>query len=308
MKNKFIIAIDLGGTNLKVGLTDLNYKILRKKIIGTHTFKKKEALIEGISSAAVSVAREYGLSKSEILGVGVGLPGPVDKRKGIVHFLPNIPGWKDIALKRILESKLSLAVAIDNDAKLMCLAEHRLGAAKGKANVVCITLGTGVGGGFIIGGELYRGANNASAEIGHFPLNEDGPLCGCGSRGCLEAYIGSRRIMQQARQFFKHLRSLEELSSFAAHGNKQALRIWKSLGEHLGNALAGVVNLLNPDCIVVGGGIAAAGRIFFPVIKKTITKKAMPVQAGHVKILKAKLGSDAGLIGAAILVKEGFLK
>jgi glucokinase len=304
MDGKFIIAVDLGGTNLKIALLNLRYRILYRKILMTKRFVSKESLIDAIVIAIKNVIQEKKLNKTNTLGIGLGLPGPIDVQEGRVHFFPNIPGWKDVGLKDILAKKLKLPVYLDNDANLMSLAEHRMGAARGAKNAICITLGTGVGGGIILGGKLYRGESYAAGEIGHIPINEYGPKCNCGGSACLEAYIGNKIIMRQARSVFKKKISLEELSRLANCGHKEAKAIWLNAARRLGLALVGVINLLNPDCVVIGGGIANAGRVLFDKIKKTVYKQAMPVQAKRVKIFKAKLGNDAGLIGAGILVKE----
>jgi len=200
---------------------------------------------------------------------------------------------------------LGLKVSLDNDAKLMTLAEYKLGAAKGYSNVLCMTLGTGIGGGLIINGKLYRGVNNAAGEIGHLPINEKGLSCNCGSSGCLEAYVGNQRILSEAKKAFRCDIALEELSELAAKNNKIAKEVWRKTGVHLGFALAGVVNLLNLDAIVIGGGVAKAGKVLFDNITKALRDQAMSVQGKHVRIFHAKLGNDAGLIGAAIMVKEG---
>lgn len=305
MAKKFIVAIDLGGTNLKIALLDLNYRIIYKEFLDTQKFVGKESLISAIVLSTRNIIKNANLTLESILGVGLGLPGPIDARKGLVHFLPNIRGWNNVPLKRILEKRLRIPVSVDNDVKLMTLAEHRLGAAKGFNYAVCLTLGTGVGGGIISEGRLYRGANNATAELGHVPINENGPRCNCGGEACLEAYIGNKRILNDIKKLFKRDISLEELSALAKKKNKMALKIWSQVGGRLGIALTGVINMLNPDCIIIGGGVANAGKILFDNVKKTISKRAMRVQSKHVKIFKAKLGSDAGLIGAAILTKEG---
>jgi glucokinase len=305
MRRRFIIGIDLGGTNLKIALLDLKYRIQDKKVLSTQEFIKKESLILAIIDSINKIIEYNKLKKTNILGIGLGLPGPIDTWRGIVHFFPNIPGWKEVNLKSILEKRLRLPVFVDNDAKLMCLAEYKLGAAKDSNNAVCLTLGTGVGGGIIINGELYRGSSNASGEIGHVPLNEKGPRCNCGGYGCLEAYIGNNRILAKGKRLFKRDISLEELSSLAKKQNRKAKALWKTFAQRLGITLVGMVNLLNPDCIVIGGGVAEAGRVLFDNVRKVILKRAMNVQARQVKIFKAKLGNNAGLIGAAILVKEG---
>ncbi|MHB8155600.1 MAG: ROK family protein [Candidatus Omnitrophota bacterium] len=304
MAKKFIMAIDLGGTNLRCALLDNDLKIKAKSSFSTKSFDNKYKLIQGIIDLLDSLILNQRLKRSAILGVGIGVPGPVDTLKGIVHFLPNIPGWKEVGLKKILERKTKLPVFIDNDAKLMTLAEHGLGAAKHYKNVLCLTLGTGVGGGLIINDSLYRGSDNAAGEAGHFPLNEDGPLCGCGAHGCLETYVGNRKIIKAARKLFGPKITLERVSALAKENNPKAIDFWSQVGGKLGLALSGIVNLLNLDLIVIGGGVSYAGGVLFESIRRTIILRAMRLQAKRVKVVKAKLGMDAGIIGAGYLVRE----
>ncbi|MCM8797636.1 MAG: ROK family protein [Candidatus Omnitrophica bacterium] len=304
MIKKYIIAIDLGGTNLKIAVLNLNLNILRKEIIATRTFRTKVSLIESIVDSVNAIIARYHLKKRDVLGIGLGVPGPVDHKSGVVHFFPNIPGWKEVKLRDILQRKVGLPVTLDNDAKAMALAEYTLGRAKNASNALCITLGTGVGGGIIIGKKIYRGKNNAAGEIGHLPINENGPRCNCGGLACLEAYIGNKRILKQARKIFQRKISLEELSLLAKQKHRKAVRIWKEIGRHLGVALSAVINLMNPDVIVIGGGVANSGKVLFSAVRETIKERAMSLQARQVKVLKAKLGSDAGLFGAAIMLKQ----
>ncbi len=304
MNKKFIIGIDLGGTNLKVALLDLNFKIKDKEVLSTRSFMEKDQLILGILHSINRFIKYNHLSKAEILGVGLGLPGPIDAKNGIVHFFPNIPGWKEVRLRDILRKSLGLPVFLDNDAKLMTLAEYKLGAAKGFQNVLCMTLGTGIGGGLIINGRIYRGFNNAAGEVGHLGINENGLDCNCGASGCLEAYVGNQRIMAESKKVFRRSITPEELSLLALKHNRMAIDIWRRTGAHLGFALAGVVNLLNLDAIVIGGGMAKAGKVLFDNINSALKGQAMSVQAKRVRVLKARLANDAGLIGAAIMVKE----
>jgi glucokinase len=301
---KYIIGIDLGGTNLKLGLFDQKLKIKDRKVLSTRVFKAKDSLIKAIVGSVEDVLCRNNLKKKDILGIGLGLPGPIDFPRGVVHFFPNIPGWKNIPLKKILKARLAMEIFMDNDANLMSLAEQRLGAARNFRNVFCVTLGTGIGGGIILEGRLYRGSGFASGEIGHIPINESGPRCNCGGIACIESYIGNRRIMSAAAKIFGKKITLEQLSQLAKKKNRPACAIWSGAGKKLGIALTGVVNLLNPDCVVIGGGVANAGKALFESIKNTVKIRAMPVQAAQVKILKAKLGDDAGMIGAALLVKE----
>lgn len=307
MAKEFIAGIDLGGTNLKIALLDSKYRIKHKEVLNTQRFTRKEELISAIVDSVDKILEDNKLSRTNLLGVGLGLPGPIDYEKGIVHFFPNIPGWKEVKLKTTLERKLRLPVFVDNDAKVMCLAEHKLGAAKGSTNAICITLGTGVGAGLIINKKLYRGLSNAAGEIGHMPINERGHKCNCGGSACIESYIGNNRILEEARKIFGSGITLEELSYLAKKQNRKAKAIWMKAAERLSVTLVGVVNLLNPDRIVIGGGVAGAGKILFDNIKKIIARQAMSVQARHVKISKAKLGNNAGLIGAAIMVRENIM-
>ena len=304
MTKSFIIGIDLGATNLKCALLDGNLKIKARNYFSTKSFVSKLKLIQGIADSINNFISLHGISRNAVLGVGIGLPGPVDTFKGVVHFLPNIPGWREVGLKKILEQKTGLPVFLDNDAKLMALAEYRAGQARKFKNALCLTLGTGVGGGLIINGSLYRGSDNAAGEIGHVPINEKGPHCPSGGKACLEAYIGNAPILKEACKLFGPRITLEKISALAKANNARAIGFWVKVGERLGIALSGVINLLNLDAVVIGGGISDAGKVLFESVRKTISLRAMSVQAGRVKVFKARLGNDAGIIGAGYLVKE----
>jgi len=301
---RHIIGIDLGGTNLRIGLFKENLSLERKEVFSTKNFKNKIELIEGIIESIEKIINYSRIKKQSILGVGLGVPGPVDYKKQLVYFFPNIKGWHNVYLGRILKKRLEMNVYIDNDTNLICLAEAKLGTAKGFKNIVCVSLGTGVGGGLIIENQLYRGTDYVAGEIGHIPISEDGPICGCGKRGCLESYVGNRRIIEKAKKVFKRNISLEELSNLAKLNNKKAIKVWQDVGEKLGMALAGIVNLLNPQAVVIAGGVSKAGKVLFDSIKKNIKKRAMPIQAKKVKVLESYLKDDAGITGAALLVKE----
>ncbi len=304
MVKRFIIAIDLGGTNLKCALLDDRLKIRVKTSFSTRSFDNQHKLIRGFADSIGSFIYNQKLKPAEVLGVGIGLPGPVDTLSGVVHSLTNICGWKEVPLKKLLERKTGLRVFIDNDAKLMALAEHECGAAKNYKHVLCLTLGTGVGGGLILGNLLYRGPDNAAGEAGHIPVSQSGPLCGCGARGCLETYVGNARLLQRAARIFGAGITLEKVSILAKAKNAKAIAFWQEVGKDLGLGLSGIVNLLNLDLIVIGGGVACAGKVLFDSIRSTIRQRAMPVQAGRVRVVKAALGVDAGIIGAGYLVKE----
>lgn len=303
MDKKYIAGIDLGATNIKAGLI-LTDRILAKVSLPTAGSPSRAGLINAICGQIDLLLKQAGISKKNLSGIGIGVPGPVDPIKGIVHYFPNIKGWHNVPLKNILREKTGLPVFIDNDANLMTLAEGRLGAAKGKKNVLGITLGTGVGGGILVNSRLYRGSSLNAGEIGHIPINEEGPPCACGGKACLERYVGNKYILEKARTAFGQDITLEELSSLANKGNIRAIKIWRDIAGHLAVCLAGVVNFFNPDTIVIGGGVAGAGRVLFEAVKQGIKERAMPTQARAVKVVKAKLGNNAGMLGASLLIKE----
>ena len=234
-----------------------------------------------------------------------------------MHYLTNIPDWREVPLGNILKKKLNLPVFVDNDVNVMALGELKFGAGAGARNMLCITLGTGVGGGLILGRKLYRGSSYVAGEFGHVPINIDGPECNCGGRACVEAYVGNSHIVRDTIARIKRGQATlikrivkgdlskitpEVIDEAARAGDKFAKNIWVDVGNKVGIGLAGVVNLLNVEKIVIGGGVAKAGKILFDSIRKTIDERAMKLPAKTVKVVKAKLGYDAGLIGAATLV------
>lgn len=307
MVKDYCIGVDLGATNIKIGLLQ-GQKIISKKVLPTQSFTSQKNLIDGVCRQARQAVSEAGMTMDDFSGIGIGLPGPVDSERGIVHFFPNIKGWHKVRLREIMRRKMRLPVAIDNDANVMTLAEARIGAARGKRNVVGITLGTGVGGGIIADGKLYRGSSLVAGEIGHIPLNERGPRCNCGGQACLERYVGNRYILENARRSFGAGITLEGLSRMASQGNRKAIAVWREMATHLGVVLSGIINFFNPDTVVIGGGVANAGRIILDQVRRVVKERAMPTQAKTVKIVKALLGNDAGMIGAGILLQEELSK
>jgi glucokinase len=307
----------LGGTNTKIGLVDRGGKIITKRVLSTKDYKKKEDLIEAIVNKIKEILTKGEVKKSELSGIGMGLPGLVDSRRGVIHYLPNVPGWENFALKSLMEKRMLIPTFIDNDVNVMTLAELKFGAAKGTKNAICLTLGTGVGGGIILEGRIFRGSSFAAGEVGHIPINVGGIKCPCGGWGCMERYVGNEYIVKRTKKEIRRgrdslinrlthsdLRKItpQIISQAAKLKDKLAREIWQEVGRNLGVALVGVVNFFNPEKIIIGGGVSEAGRILFDEVRKTIKKRAMRVQAKSVKILKSKLGKDAGLIGAAMLV------
>jgi len=239
-----------------MALVDERGRISHRREVDTPFNAKRAEIINAIVDNVRGIVRDSGTRKRDVIGVGIGVPGPADSEKGIVRYFPNIKGWKGVPLRSILRRRLGLRVALDNDVNAMTLGEYRFGAGKGALNLACLTLGTGVGGGVIINGEIYRGGIMCAGEIGHIPINERGPRCNCGGIACLERYIGNRYILNRIRRIFGRTITLEELTRLARKDNKVAKKIWEDVGTKLGTALTGVVNLLNPDIVVVGGGVS----------------------------------------------------
>lgn len=318
---RYVIGVDVGATHTKIAILNLRGGIISKDSFLTKSYRKNN-LIKAIAGSLDRLLADKNIKKRDVLGLGIGVPGLVNFKKGLVFYFVNIPDWKNVPLKRMLERETGLATFVDNDVKVMALGELVFGAGKHHRNLICLTLGTGVGGAIIVNGKLYRGSSLVAGEIGHIPINEKGPSCNCGGMACLEAYVGrdyfladvkrslkrgSRSIVKKMAKYRLSAVTPELLEKAAEKGDAFAMKKWREMGRHIGSALTGVVNFFNPELIIVGGGIAGAGRFIFGPIKKTLGKKAMAVQKKAVRIVKAKLGNDAGVIGAAELVKRNML-
>jgi glucokinase len=293
------LGIDWGGTYIKVGLVNKEGQLKKKIVCSSESLKNKDVFLKKIED----ILKKN--NKFKIKGIGIGAPGIIDLKKGFIYYLPNIPGWENYPLKDILTKRLSLPVVIDNDANLFALAEARLGAAKGASRAVFLTLGTGLGGAVIINGKLLEGRNTA-LELGHVPISLKGKKCSCGSRGCIETFVGNKYLLKRYNQLKKgkvRIKDVKEIFQKGMQGEREALVVWKEFSYALGKFLAGMVNIFSPEIIVIGGGVSGAFRLFKPLVLEVVKKEAMWPQAQNLKISKAKL-KDAGIIGAAILAKE----
>ncbi len=319
VKARYTIGVDFGGTNVKLALVSFSgdgFKIEGFSSFQTKNYKKDE-LIEQLVIRIIKLKAESTYKGNRVRGVGIGVPGRVDFNKGLVFDLTNVPGWKNVHLRDELKYKVKIPVLVDNDANLMALAESKFGAAKGHKDCLCVTMGTGIGGGIVMDGKIYRGMNFAAGEIGHMTINENGPLCVCGGKGCIERYVGNRYILEEA---IKRLRrgaksmlktqlagkyanlTLEMLSQAARKKDAFSMLIWQEVGMHMGSILANVVNLLNPEIIVIGGGVANAGPLILDPVRRIVKERAFQVSCRNLKIVQSKFKEKAGIIGAASLV------
>jgi glucokinase len=248
----------------------------------------------------------------EIGAIGVGVPGLVDFEHGFVHVLTNVPGWKHVPLKAILSEKTALPVVVENDANAMAYAEFRYGAGRGLNNIVALTMGTGIGGGLILNGQLYRGVACAAGEIGQMSIDVDGKSGHYGNLGALEKYVGNKEIAEHAMQRYAeaHVTKLLEdctpkkIAEAAQAGDDIARQIWEEIADWLGTALASIAWLLNPDAFIIGGGVAQAGDLIFDPLKRKVQSMLSTVVNERLQILPAKFSNEAGIIGNATLAAD----
>ena len=248
----------------------------------------------------------------EVSAIGAGLPGIVDSVQGRVWQLSNVPGWENVPLTALLEEWTGLPAVIDNDANLMAYGEWLYGAGREGVNVICVTLGTGVGGGLILNRELYRGSRLGAGEIGQMTIDPNGPLGQYNNKGALEKYVGNRQIAERAQVLYGEAgltKTIEDCSPLnlelaARAGDRVAHQVWEEVGFAIGIALCNVVWLLNPDRIVIGGGVAAAWEYIFEPIRRTIAERTMEIFSERLAIVPATLGNDAGMIGSAALALD----
>lgn len=311
------IGIDVGGTNVKIALVDEKGKIIYSNSVPTYAKMGYEYTVNNIKQSIKDLMKETNNDAKNIEGIGFDFPGQVDYKTGVVKLAPNIPGWVNVPIASMIEEEFHIPTRIDNDVRCAALGELKFGAGRGCENFVCITVGTGIGSGLVVNGKLVRGASNAAGEIGHIKLQmNDGPICGCGDYGCLEAYASGPSIVAMAQDYIKGGKSTKfrelagvdgEITPYlvakaAEAGDVVAKRIFEIMGEYIGIGLTSVINLLNPEKVIIGGGVAEAGDLLLDPIRRTVKKRAMVIAGEAVKIVPAELGNSAGVIGASMLI------
>ncbi|TFH02984.1 MAG: ROK family protein [Calditrichales bacterium] len=310
MKQKVGIGIDLGGTYIKYALGNQDGEILKEGKRPTDAQADSGRILEQISESImdmVQFAHENKLSPSV---VGIGTPGCVDVSKGMLKgSTPNFKSWKKVDIGLEIEKRVRIPAFIDNDANLMALAEARFGAARGHQNVICLTIGTGIGGGVIINGNLYRGSHYAGAELGHMSIKVNGLKCRCGGQGCLERYTSAPAMIAHYKKFQRGAGqnpgpegiTVKDIFNMFKSGDPYAAKTVEVSTYYLGRGIANLMNIFNPTRIVIGGGVADAGKVYLDKVSETAFAFAMENAKENVKIVKAKLGNKAGYIGAIAL-------
>jgi glucokinase len=329
----FDIGIDIGGTNIKMGLVDGAGRVKARRILLTRAASGPTKALRRVGAVIEDLRK-----RRKIASVGIGIAGLVDHTAGIVRVPPNLPGWNGTPVKRTLEKLTGLPVYCANDANVVVLGEWLCGAGRGCRHLLCVTLGTGVGGGIIADGRLLTGANGAAGEIGHTAIFADGLPCDCGHNGCVERYVGARYVEDRARKRvraqMKRLKdhknqtslfpgmkaerpnlmlefakgdasriTMREIGRAARAGDSLALKLVEEVGDYLGTALANAVELLDPERIVIGGGVSGIGRPLLKAVRKSVFCRTQALPGRKLEIVFSELGIDAGIIGASRLRK-----
>ncbi len=302
------LGIDFGGTSIKFGVVVGCEVIATPTPIATQSFPERDALIDEICKVIASIREDF----PDLAVIGVGVPGFVNFAKGEIVNLTNVPGWQNVPFKAILEEKTGLPVTVENDANAMAYAEWKLGAGQGYEHLVCLTLGTGVGGGIIANNAMVRGGNFGAGELGQTSIDYRGRAGTYGNPGALEEYIGNREIIQEAIRFYKHdgiQKTVEDLtpadlSKLASYNDETALAVWDWVAEKLACTLMNCCYLLNPQAFVIGGGVAKAGDLILNPLREKLEKWLIGPHIDTLELIPAQFGNEAGIIGCAALALE----
>jgi glucokinase len=316
-REQFIIGVDLGGTNIVVGALPVDgSRQIGMRTLPTHAELGAEGVVDRIAAmienVILDVRKETGAERDDILGVGIGSPGPLDRERGVVVVTPNL-GWRDYPLRDEISKRVGLQATLDNDANCATLGEWWIGAAKGGKNVVGMTLGTGIGGGLILDGQLYHGTSDVAGEIGHTSIDSTGRRCKCGNYGCLEAYCSGPAIAERAREALEGEESPGILSlvdgnpskitastvyEAARLGDLVAREVVRETGRFLGTGLSNLINIFNPDIVVLAGGVTQAGDALFVPLRAEVRRRAFKPAVEVCKIVPGALPLSAGVVGA----------
>ena len=308
---RMLVGIDLGGTNLRAAVVDEEGRVLAQARMETRAADGAEAVLSRLAQVARDAAKAGGIALRDVAACGVGSPGPLDASMGKVLYTPNLPGWRDVPVASRMKDALGVPCFLENDANAAGFGEFWRGAGRGSTEMVIYTLGTGVGGCLIVGGRLHRGKDQMAGHLGHAILFPDGRACGCGAKGCVEQYCSATAVAREARE--ATLRGIqtgleklvpEAITARAVHeaavaGSAYCRELLARTGRLLGIAAASVVNVVDPQTIVIYGGMAAAGEMLLGPCRAAVREYALSPARERVKVVPAELGEDAGVIGAA---------
>ena len=308
----YYVGIDLGGTNTKIGILDIEGNIYESTSIKTLSANGAEKTLQRIWDSVKELAQKGNINLGNIKGIGIGIPGPVINQS-IVAFFANFPWGENVNIKAMMEKISGIETKLDNDVNIIALGEAKFGAAKGSRASVTIALGTGIGGGIYIDGHLISGFNGAGGEVGHMKLVKDGKLCGCGQKGCFEAYASATGLIREATSRLLvnknnllytliegKIDSLEAKDIFdaAKEGDQFSLDLVDYEAEYLAMGIGNILNIINPEIVVLSGGVALAGDILMNPLKEKLPKYALPVVTKDIKFVQGILGNQAGIKGS----------
>ncbi len=309
----FVAGIDMGASHISVILADFSAQVIDEVEVPFNIAAPPKVCLDQASDLLVDLLKKHELTASSLKAIGLGVPGPIASEAGMVLAPPIMPGWDGYPIQASLEEKWNLPVSLNNDAELGAIGEWAYGAGRGENFLAYIKVGTGIGSGILLNGQVYRGATGSAGEIGHLTIEENGPLCECGNVGCLEALAGGRAIARQAKEAIRKgnrtllasLGPIEEITardvaSAARRGDLVAQQIISRAGSYLGIAIAGLVNLLNPRMVIVGGGVAQVGDLLLQPIRDTVARRSLLASARTVKINTAVLRRHSSSMGAVV--------
>lgn len=304
-----IIGVDLGGTFIKAGAIGPEGDVLYRCRRETEGDEGPERVCANIAEA-VRECSENLSEHQQAVGVGVGSPGPLDLDRGVVIFAPNLPGWDNVPLRDMVENLTDLPCVVENDANAAALGEQWIGAGHGCSSLVLFTLGTGIGGGIVVDGRVWHGFNDCAGEIGHMSIDPEGPRCGCGNWGCIEAHASATAMVRRMRDTIESGTTTiladkadeltaKDIHEAAVNGDDAATENIHMTGFYLGVAVSNIMHILNPEVVVLSGGVTAAGNMLLRPVRQTARERTMEACRRDVKIRFADLGEDAGVVGAA---------
>ena len=306
----YVIGVDLGGTKISTALSTFDGEVISQTVIPTNAKEGESAVLNRIISTIEEVIKNSEVTIDKVEAIGIGSPGPLDSKKGIIITTPNLP-FRNYNVVKPIKDKFNVPVYLDNDANVAAIGEYMFGAGKGKENIVFITVSTGVGGGAILNGKPYRGHTSNALEIGHTTVNPNGLRCNCGNIGCLEAMASGTAIGKRGQEVVSSnvetsLRNYENITSYevfteAKKGDEAAKEIVDEALEYLGIGVANSVAIFDPEMVIIGGGVSKVGDILFDKVKEVVNKRCFQSMSKSCEIVPAGLGSDAGVIGSVAL-------
>jgi len=298
------VGIDFGHSHVRVGVANLSHRVTAERRREFSVVHNAAGALDTATEMVAQVLADAAIDRERVIGVGMGVPGPIDRRRGTIGSASILPGWVGLAPSDEMSRRLQLPVEIDNDANLGALAEVYWGAGRGRSDVIYVKASTGIGAGIVLGGELYRGAAGTAGEIGHTTVDEQGPLCRCGSRGCLETVAGGPAVVEQVRRTQADVLTLGAVLERAAAGDPACRRAIADAGLQIGVSMAALCNILNPELIVVGGQLSEAGELLLEPLRESLRRYAVPAAAESVSVVRGVLGERAEMLGALALVLQ----